>query len=75
LTPTRFGNVVVFERYAPTGGTRQSVADSTLPNEVRMLFGGLFSSSLTEAAVAAIVDDTGCGHIGKRIEKFLASTS
>jgi hypothetical protein len=71
VTPTPFGNVAVFERYVQSADdNRSNVFVCNVPDEIRKLFGSLFSGSLSEAAVFTIVDSYD-GHLGDRLKEFL----
>ena len=74
VTVTRFGNVVVFERYTPKP-ERAIVVVQNAPTEVTHLFGPVLSRSLTEDAVSSIVGYVGLRNIGLRIESLLATAA
>ena len=70
VTNTRFGNVVVFERYAPKP-EKDIVVVQNSPTEITYLLGPAMSRSLTEDAVAGVVGYVGLQNIGRRIESLL----
>lgn len=74
VTRTRFGNVVVFERYTPKP-ERAIVVVQNAPTEVGYLLGPVMSRSLTEDAVAGVVGYAGLANIGLRIETLLATAA
>jgi hypothetical protein len=74
VTPTPFGNVVVFERYSVADmDDRPMVFVCNVPGEIRKFFGGMMSGSLSEMEVTAIVDNY-YGHLGDRLKELLSLT-
>ena len=74
VTATRFGNVVVFERYSPKP-ERAVVVVQNAPHEIGYLLGPAMSRSLTEDAVVGVVGYAGLANIGLRIETLLATAA
>lgn len=74
VTRTRFGNVVIFERYTPKP-ERAIIVVQNAPTEITHLLGPVMSRSLTEDAVAGVVGYAGLANIGLRIETLLATAA
>ena len=74
VTNTRFGNVVVFERYAPKPEKPIFVVQNS-PTEITYLLGPVMSRSLTEDAVANVIGYVGFQNIGLRIESLFGMTT
>ena len=74
VTNTRFGNVVLFERYAQKP-EKEIVVVKNVPWEIENLFGPTLNGKLTEDAVASVLGYSGLYNIGLRIESLMSSTT
>lgn len=75
IVGTRFGNVVVFERYTAKGEDRCDKFCINAPYEIKALFGAQLGTALTDDAFQMVLGSAGFGNIGKRLEEaFSAET-